>query len=183
MSGKPAAPQDRGFERELRRQADAHLLLGRRRPGLVVEDGVAAVGEPLDAVGARAERERRARRAESSMLPRISACSAAMSARRSLLEAGEPARDAQKARPPERARLRIVVERGEMAAAELDQRGGRIVRQLRGIRLGELADRAVDERAAIGGAGRHVDRRRARAAAGCAWRRSCRDRAASARSR
>ena len=38
-----ALAQDRGFERELRRQSGAHLLLGRRRAGLVVEDGVAAV--------------------------------------------------------------------------------------------------------------------------------------------
>ncbi len=57
MPGKPPLAQDRGFERELRREADAHLLLGRHLPGLVVEDGIAAVGEPLDAVGAGAQRE------------------------------------------------------------------------------------------------------------------------------
>src|SRR5262245_66240188 len=54
---EPSAAQDRGFERELRRQPDAHLRLSRYLPGLVVENGVAAVDEALDAVGAGAQRE------------------------------------------------------------------------------------------------------------------------------
>src|SRR5262249_45921565 len=53
-----ALAQDRGLERELGRDAGAHLLLGRHLPGLVVEDGVAAIRALLDPVGAGAQRER-----------------------------------------------------------------------------------------------------------------------------
>ena len=52
-----ALAQDRGFERELRREPGAHLLLGARRPGFVIEDDVAAVGAALDAVGDAAQPE------------------------------------------------------------------------------------------------------------------------------
>src|SRR5262245_62557217 len=59
-----AVAQDRGFQRELRRDADAHLLVARRLSGFVVEDGVAAVGQPFDAVGARTQREFTSARAD-----------------------------------------------------------------------------------------------------------------------
>src|SRR5262249_51849218 len=49
-----AAAQDRGFERQLRRDADARLARARRIAGLEIEDGV-AVALPLDAVGAAVE--------------------------------------------------------------------------------------------------------------------------------
>src|SRR5262245_22989631 len=54
-AGKSAATQDRGLEGELRRHAGAHLRLGRYLSSLVVENGVAAAGQPLDAVGARSQ--------------------------------------------------------------------------------------------------------------------------------
>ena len=56
-SWKATIAQDGRFQRELRRESAADLRLGRRLPGLVVENGVAAVGAPLDAVGARRENE------------------------------------------------------------------------------------------------------------------------------
>src|SRR5262249_61905285 len=49
--------QDCRFQRELRRQPAAHLRIGRRLAGLVVKNGVAAIGAALDAVGARRENE------------------------------------------------------------------------------------------------------------------------------
>ncbi len=52
---KSAAAQDRGLECKLRRDADAHLLLSRHLPGLVIENGIAAVRELFDAVGAPAQ--------------------------------------------------------------------------------------------------------------------------------
>ena len=54
---KSAVAQDRGFQSQLRREPAAHLRFGRRLPGLVVEDGIAAVRALLDAVGARRQRE------------------------------------------------------------------------------------------------------------------------------
>ena len=73
------------------------------------------------------------------------------------LPAGEPMRDALEAWPPERPRLGIIVERGEMPGADLDQRGGGIGRQRGGKGLGELAQRAMDDDAAVGRARRQVD--------------------------
>ena len=52
----------------------------------------------------------------------------------------------------------IVFQRGEMLAADFDQLADRVVRQLRGEISGEFADRAVNDGAAVGGAGRRVDR-------------------------
>src|SRR5262249_29530026 len=54
---KATLTQNRGFKGQLRRNADAHLLLGRHLPGLVVEDRMAPVCKPLDAIGTRAQRE------------------------------------------------------------------------------------------------------------------------------
>src|SRR5206468_1294441 len=52
-----ATPQHRGFECELGRDADADLLVGRDLTRLVIEDGMAAVAELLDAIGAAAQCE------------------------------------------------------------------------------------------------------------------------------
>src|SRR5262249_48106248 len=54
---KASLAQDRRLQRKLRRQSQRHLLAGRRRAGLVVEDRVAAVATALDAVGARRKLE------------------------------------------------------------------------------------------------------------------------------
>src|SRR5262249_15534566 len=123
--GKSTAAQDRGLEGELRRDADAHLLFARHLSRLVVENGIYGPGEPRDTIGAGAHREHalaernidltldlgRQRRDAGAPHP---------------LPAGEPARDAPEARPPERARFGIVVERGEMLSADVNERGGRI---------------------------------------------------------
>src|SRR5205085_415041 len=55
--GKTALAQDRGFQRELRRQAHPDLLAGRRLAGLVVENGITAALAPFDAVGTGGEAE------------------------------------------------------------------------------------------------------------------------------
>jgi hypothetical protein len=55
--GKSAATKDRGFECELRRDADAHLFLGRHLSGLVIENGMATARKLFDAVGAAAQPE------------------------------------------------------------------------------------------------------------------------------
>src|ERR1700730_10909468 len=65
----------------------------------------------------------------------------------------EPARDAQEARPPERLRLGVIGERGEMRAAEPAQFTGRIGRQAVGIKLREITDRVMNEIAAVARAG------------------------------
>ena len=65
--GKTAVTQHGGFQRQLRRQAGADLLLGSRRTGFIIENGVAAVGAQLDANARdtiRAEIESIVRRAE-----------------------------------------------------------------------------------------------------------------------
>src|SRR4029077_2676324 len=54
---KATIAQDGRFQRELRREAAAHLRLRRRFAGLVVQNCVASVGAPLDTVGARRENE------------------------------------------------------------------------------------------------------------------------------
>ena len=66
-------------------------------------------------------------------------------------QAGEPARDALEARPPERARLRIVVERGEMRCGRCSiSSASGSAGSVGGEGLRELADRAVDDDAAVG---------------------------------
>ena len=55
---KPPRIEDRGFQRQLRREARLDLLDAGRRPALVVDQRRAADGERVDAVGARRQRER-----------------------------------------------------------------------------------------------------------------------------
>ena len=112
----------------------------------------------LDAVGARAQREHARRRIGISSVPPISASSRRVSARRSRFEAGEPARDAQEARPPERLRVGKIRQRREMLLAELRSARRRVVGQLVLELFGEVADRVVDHGAAVARAGRRVDR-------------------------
>src|SRR5262245_22265493 len=135
--GKSTATQDRGFERELRRDADAHLLLARYLSGLVVEDGIAAVGEALDAVGAGAQREHATVQWDLELAVSLGGERRDVATPRPF-PAGKPASDALEARPPERARLGIVLERGEMPPSDLDHRCGRIGGQAGGEGLGEF---------------------------------------------
>ena len=55
-----AAPQQRAFQRELRRKQRVRLGLGRRRPGLVVEDVGQAFPQDVDAIGIARQRDLRA---------------------------------------------------------------------------------------------------------------------------
>ena len=183
MSVKSAFAQDRGFQRKLRRKPGPHLFLGARRAGLVIEDGIAAVV-------AAARYGRRGRAAGSCPCPTGSRCSPRISASISAivgaaldLPVREPARDALEARPPERARLGIVFDLGKMLAPERDavrppdRRAGSSRRSAANSPMAAwMKCRARRRRA------RHRPDRAA-AAAECAWRKSCRDRAANARSR
>src|SRR6185437_7324499 len=112
-----AVAQNGGFERELRRESGAHLRLGARRTGLVVENNVAAGAVALDAVGDAAQIEdavveRNVDLAANLRFDRGDAGAALA------LPAREPVRDALEPRPPECARFRIIFERGEMFFAE-----------------------------------------------------------------
>src|SRR4029079_10108592 len=120
--------------------AAADLRTRRRHAGLVVDDDVAAALALLDAVGARRQPQRV--RAD---LDRQPAADLAIDGRERgtplTLPAGEPARNALEARPPERLRLRIIVERCEARLAARQQFTLRIGRQRAAESLGELADR------------------------------------------
>ena len=74
-----------------------------------------------------------------------------------LLPAGEPAGDPPEAWPPERARFGIVFKRSKMLAADVDERGGRIGGERRCEVFGEIAQRGMDDDAAIGRARRQID--------------------------
>ena len=125
-------------------------------PGLEVENGIAAVREPLDAVGT-------ADQAEDALAGRDRQLALDLDlGRRDLaaalaLEIGEPGRDPLIARPPEGVGLRIIVERREMDAADANEFRVGILGQPIGMDLGEFADCGVDGAAAIGGTGRLVD--------------------------
>src|SRR3989442_5642304 len=110
--GKAALAQDCGFKRELGRKAGAHLLLGARLAGLVVEDDVASVGPALDAVVARGQAKDTLADPDGNLAADLRLrCGGLRSPLR--LPGGEPAGDALKARPPEGPRFREVVERRE----------------------------------------------------------------------
>jgi hypothetical protein len=72
--------------------------------------------------------------------------------------AGEPVRDALKARPPERLRLRIFGKRCEMPGSNLDERAGRVGRQRCRKSPSEFTQRAMNNDSAIGGTGGRIDR-------------------------
>src|SRR6202022_1808950 len=126
-------------------------------PGLVVDDRIAAVDALLDAVGARAQPEAAGTERN---VDRTADLRIRMRERGAALRVPDrkPPGDAQEARPPERARLRIISERCKTRPAEPDQDAGRIGRQTVGMRLREVADRVVDEVAAVARARRRVDR-------------------------
>ena len=87
--------------------AGAHLLLARNLAGLVIQDRVAAVGEAFDAVGAGAQREHALSQWDLDLAD-FGGERRDIAAPRPF-PAGEPAGDALEARPPERARLGIVL--------------------------------------------------------------------------
>src|SRR5262249_9590422 len=94
-----------------------NLLVGRRRAGLEVQNGVAATSEAFDTVGAADESK--------TPIPRLNRQLAAdfRMSRRDVgaalgFEIHKPARDAFITRPPECPRLRIVLQRREMPFAE-----------------------------------------------------------------
>ena len=155
-----ALAQHGRFERELRREAGAHLLFAACRAGLVVEDDITPVGHPLDAVGDAAQFECALVELNGNF-----ATDLGIDARNRTAAFGvparEPMRDAQEARPPEGARFRKIVQGREERLAERDEFAHRLGRQAFGIELGEIADGGVDDGAALGRAGRgvhHVER-------------------------
>ena len=153
-----ALAQNRGFQRQLRRQSHAHLLAGRRNAGLVVEQREGAVGPMLDAVGARRQREGAA-------VVEVNCCLAANFrvdprdlAAAFALPAGKPSGDAQETRPPQRARLGSLHQGREVLRADIAQSGFDIVGQRVGKFSSEIAERGMDRRAAIRCRQRHVHR-------------------------
>src|ERR1051326_687138 len=124
---EPAFTQNRGFERELRRKPGAHLRLGARRAGLVIENNVAAGAVALDTVGDTAPIEDAfaKRNIDLAAYLRLER----RDARAPLaLPAREPVRDAGKARPPEGACFGIVFEYGKIFLAEQNDFARRIGR-------------------------------------------------------
>src|SRR5262249_59688692 len=93
--------------------------------GLVVENGVAAAGEALDAVGAGPQREHALAERDVDLAGKFGRQRRDAAAPHRL-PAGKPAGDAAEARPPERPRLGIVFERLEMLGADGDERARRI---------------------------------------------------------
>jgi hypothetical protein len=89
-------------------------------PRLEVEDGIAAVLEPLDAIGTADQAEdalaRRDRQLALDLDLRRRDLAAALA-----LEIGEPRRDPLIARPPEGVGLRIIVERSKMDATDANE--------------------------------------------------------------
>src|SRR5580704_16578981 len=100
-----AVAQHGGFERELRRKSGTHLLFAARRSGLVVEDDVAPVGIALDAVGDAPELECAVLERNRNLTADFRLDGGNGGAARGV-PARNPMRDAEKARPPERARFR-----------------------------------------------------------------------------
>ena len=184
MLVKAALAQDRGLQRELRRQAHAHLLAGRRLPGLVVEDREAAVAAAARS-GRRAPTSVKMRSLSSGILisPLISASMSLDVAAPRHFPIRKPCGDALEPRPPQRPRLGPLHQRREIFLADAAQRQRGIgAAAPSAIDLREFAERIVDRRAAVGGRQRHVDGIERSRAAECISRRSYRDRAASPRS-
>ncbi len=93
-----------------------------------------------------------------SISPRISASMAAIVARRSASQrANQCAMRRKRGHQNARASGKSF-QRGEMRLAERDELAHRIGRELLGVALGEIADGGVDDGAALGGAGRGIDR-------------------------
>src|SRR5262249_57429092 len=142
--GKPASAKHGGLQCELRGQAGAHLLFRPRRAGLVIENDIAAVTATLDAVGHAAQLECALPQRDVDLAVRLG---------RKRDDAGapfelpfrEPLGDALKARPPEGARFRKVLQRGKVRCAERDQLTCWIRRQGSRKLCRELADAGVND--------------------------------------
>ena len=157
MSLNSSPAQDRGFERELRRKPGAHLLFGPRRSGLVIENDVAAISVPLDAIGAPGKLKHAVLQRNVDLAGNLGGdCLDAGTPQP--LPGGEPMSNAHEPRPPEGAGFREILERREVWLAELDENRRGVVRQGTGVTLREIADRVVNDGAALGGARRHIDR-------------------------
>ena len=131
MPAKASGAQDGAFQRELRREAGFHLL-GRGRPaGLVIEDGVTAVVEFLDAVDARTQLECALVAERDFQLRRHLGIKLGESGAALLLEIDEPARHALEARPPEGACVGKILQLGKTFFAEPQQLFQRIGGQWR----------------------------------------------------
>src|SRR5207344_2611838 len=94
-----ACAQDCRFQRELGGKPAAHLRVGRRLTRFVIEEGVASVGAPLDAIRPRSE-DKFCFAKWDRMFPRHFSKNFARAVAPLALPAFEPAGDTQKACPP-----------------------------------------------------------------------------------
>src|SRR4029079_7254895 len=94
--------------------------MGRRRACLVVEYGVDAVAAALDAVGACRQRENPGAERDFELAANFAMHGGELRPPLAL-PAGEPARDAQEARPQERLGLRVVFQMREALPAKRNQ--------------------------------------------------------------
>ena len=159
--GEAAFGQNRGLERQLRRKADRHLLYAWRRSAFIVDEPRLAVGEPVDPVGARRERERRAvaeREFERALAFDVDPLDGAAAF---ALEPDDKVDRLLDIRPVETREGRVSQERGEAGACETDQRRARFRRQRAGREgFGEILQRPVPGLARLTGPERALDRRK-----------------------
>src|SRR5664279_611358 len=125
--GKAALAQDRRLQRQLRRQAHADLLGGRRLSGFVVEDSKCSVMAALDPVGAGRQYEGAfIVETDGDFASDLGVDASDIAASRDF-PFGEPCRDALEARPPQRPCLRPLHQGSEKLLADPAQGAGGIV--------------------------------------------------------
>src|SRR5262249_28877424 len=116
-----------GLQSQLRSNADLHLRARWRRAGLKVENGVAAIDQTLDTVGAAGQTKYagsgRNRQLAANFNMRSDDLAAAFR-----LEVRKPPRDTFVTRPPDGARLRKILQRREMPLAKTQEFPNRIIR-------------------------------------------------------
>src|SRR3546814_10981848 len=144
--------RDGGFQRKLRRVAERPHLLGRRAARLVIDDGVAAPRQTVDAVGHCGQGKGAGRPVHGKLAPRFGHGPGYRRPARPL-GLDEPARDALEPRPPEgtyrRPHERWSEGRLSQREAPFDGIGWQVV----GVGAQEAVERRMDEAAAVGGAG------------------------------
>src|SRR5262249_18574551 len=123
-----AVAEDRGLERQLRREARSYLFLAAHLAGFVIDDGVSAVGQLVDTVSAAPEAEAALANRNRDLAANLGAALRKPGAPRRV-PADEPGRGAQETRPPECACFRKILERLESFAADPQQLLERIGRQ------------------------------------------------------
>src|SRR5262245_57354772 len=155
-AGKAAFAQDSRFQSELWCEPAAHLRISRGFSGLVVEDGVTAVGALFNPVSARGEKKINFSERDGMFARHLGenliCCSPTLA-----LPATEPASNPEKTRPPERPRFLVVFEFHEMFLTKCSELGHNVGRQGVGELLRKFANRFMDESAPVGSTRRRVD--------------------------